>query len=668
MAPDRSEWGKVWLGAHDESDENAGWFPVQGDVKVAQLAVFERKITVGDATKDSDDFISSWIMGDFTGGGQIETYNEGSDTGRYWWSQNVDARSPNSVTLAPRMYAVEAISGSPASIAPLGDVPTGAPVALHMAVAAGTAVKLYKPEVGEFSAAASTALGAAPVNRGVLFRGTGTSALLFVPLGGYGHATIGNSSGTPVVTNYAASSTVPNAQAFAVWNNNLYCVTTDGYLMFTVDQTTWGYAKDTLGNNLRLERTRKPRSLVSYYNKAGEPTLHVVTDRDVWQWDPDGQKLVLTPLQHPPHPDFGYAAEIWRAGEDLWITAGPDIVKLTAGGVVVPFSGLSRDDGLPVGHSGAIWDLCAEASGLWAITASERVTDTTTGATTSVGKDEAAGAGEGVSRNFQVHLWTGTGWHSMQTLALTAATARQPMLALGQQRNQLFVGTSNGKSLQVIDLPLNIYNPRQGREGLGFTYQASGTLVTGIFDAAMSGFRKLASHFALTLGPQPAVPAGQERTRVTVSYQIDGNGTWTALGSSKLGGKTVFRFGADSGGFTPGVAFNTIQFRFELEQTSFGSATDTPVIESAVLHYTKIPMNTASYSFTVPLPREGWNGRGPGEMAAKLNDLLVAPTFLKFVHNGTTERVRVAGVSGAGATGEDLSGALQVSLIAVRGT
>lgn len=659
--PDRSEWGTVWLGASDIADENNGWYPILGDVKVAQLAVFERKITIGDATKDTEDFISSWIMGDFTGGGQIETINEGSDGNRYWWAENIDTRSPNAIVMPPPITELTQSGVSSTAISyPLGDVYATDNISTRVAVAFGTAVYLNNNSTSTFSAPGTVpTLGAAPVNRGVTFQGSAAFPRLYVPLGSYGYATvIDNGTTGATVTNVPSSglpdpksadlTLKPKAQAFAVWNSNLYCLDTRGYLWLTTDGSVWNGVSTNIKTTLKLDEARLPRTMVTYVNKAGDPTLHVITDRDVWQYDYGNNRLVQTSLQFPPHPEFGKVATVWRPGEDLWITAGQDCVKYTAAGVIVPFAGLARDDGLPSNVTGPITDLCAEASTLFAVTSSKTLS--------------------GGNCTIQLHVWTGTGWHSMWTKTVRDV---KPWLHLSvaNSKYRLWIGSraaSTTGSVFYIDLEPNMYNPRTQRSDFftGTYQRGNGKLLTGIFDAAMSGFRKLASHVTV----QMAHASSTQYLDVYMETDEDraaGTGS-VYVGRVNADGRTVIPL-KRTGTFSTGIPFNDVRFELRfVNGTPPSGAANTLAMESFAMHYTKIPQNTASYAFTVPLPKEGWHGRGPTELADGLYGMLTSGAFMKFVHNGREERVRVAGVSGAGATGEDMSGALQVSLIAVR--
>ncbi|MHB1330198.1 MAG: 6-bladed beta-propeller, partial [Gemmatimonadales bacterium] len=72
--------------------------------------------------------------------------------------------------------------------------------------------------------------------------------------------------------------------------------------------------------------------------------------------------LHSTPIQVAPHPDNGGAVAVWRAGEDLNIANGLDIIRYTSADVVVPLSGLARDDGLPSELWGRFTDLEPETS------------------------------------------------------------------------------------------------------------------------------------------------------------------------------------------------------------------------------------------------------------------------------------------------------------------
>lgn len=484
-APDKAEYSSIWLGRFDDAPED-GWLRVAGDVRDAQLAVFERKVTVGDATKDSDDFVSSLIVSDLSGGGQVEDMNEGSDAARFW-DGVADTRSPNGITLAPLATEVRPSAVTTAvGVYPLGDVYTTGNALARFACAFGTGVYLWSETSAAFGSASASALNGTPREKGTLFYSTADSrTYLYVPTGSAGYCTVTAGSGsTPTVAPVAAAAQAstavttgkPGAVSFAVFNNQLWALDTVGQLWYTTDGATWTKFVDGTGAFMAaLNPSRVPKKLLAYYDRLGEIQLYVVTDRDVWTVDIDGARWTLTNLQFPPHPDFGLDACVWRAGEDLWVAAGADAVKFTAAGVVVPLAGLARDDGLPVYKAGRIVSFQPEPSTLWALV-------------------QASGAGQFT----QLHGWTGIGWHKLWEQAYPVSGAPS-WLAVQTSDNgyRLWWGLAKGYAVHMT-LPREMYNARQG-VAAGMPRAASGTVVTGWFDASMSGFDKLASHVTIDM-------------------------------------------------------------------------------------------------------------------------------------------------------------------------
>src|SRR4051812_38421037 len=94
--PESAEWSSIWLGVED-TDAADGWFPAQENVSFRELSVFEGKVTFGAIDRDSDDIISSYIMSDFSGGGQIDRLT-GADQTRYRHAI-LDTEKPGAITL-----------------------------------------------------------------------------------------------------------------------------------------------------------------------------------------------------------------------------------------------------------------------------------------------------------------------------------------------------------------------------------------------------------------------------------------------------------------------------------------------------------------------------------------------------------------------------------------
>ena len=266
--------------------------------------------------------------------------------------------------------------------------------------------------------------------------------------------------------------------------------------------------------------------------------------------------------------------------------------------------------------------------------------------------------------------WTGTGWHTLWSPDANTATPTWGVVSRLSKHYRLWWGMSDG-FIRSIKLRRTFHNPRAGLDvnlGTGIDlYGPTGFVETGRFDASMRGFNKIASHVVVYMDYATA------SEKMDVLYRTDINLDWTPLGTANTIGKSNFPFAVNDDGFSEGEEFNWIQFRLEFSRGD--DNTVTPILDSFVLHFVKIPQNTASFVFTVPLPKRDWMGKTAGEIVRHLNALLEHGGFIKFVHgvgwdnDGEVTKVyrgKVAGISGADATGEDYSGARTVNFISLQ--
>ena len=68
-----------------------------GTMPESNLAVFQRKMTTGDYSKDSNPLLSSWVISDLSGGNGIYDMNESSDSTRYYYG-NMYTRFPAQIS------------------------------------------------------------------------------------------------------------------------------------------------------------------------------------------------------------------------------------------------------------------------------------------------------------------------------------------------------------------------------------------------------------------------------------------------------------------------------------------------------------------------------------------------------------------------------------------
>lgn len=712
--PDRSEWKTVWLGDPlNTAHADAGWLPIEAEVRNSQLAVFERKVTIGDASKDSDDYISSWIVSDLSGGLGILNLNEGTDTNKFYFGV-AETRFASQVALPPLSSSVTKPTGVAGGAYPLGDVYStklndrGSTEANSFYVAWGPDpsnsnhynVYGYDESGSAWRARASAGshsgrLTNKPLEKGTPFCGYADNGItsLYVPLGGSGYARITESTtGVATVTcvspsepTVGASGGYPAAVTFCSFTDRLWALDDKGRLWKTPGKNPGGSddvwtliqsPSETSAKflEMRYDRSQTPRKLISYVNRSGEPALCLVTDSGLLMFeemDTESGRWQQTAVQYPPHPDFGLAAAVWRPGEDLHIAAGMDTVRFTSANVIVPLSGPNSGDGLPNDSLGRIVDFAPELSCLYALV--DGTEDTTL---------------------FQYNLnsilaWTSTGWHCVWQGESGVQPTWMCVSKVAGTGYKLWWGFSDGK-VYAMRLRRTFHNPRSGfkanNTGLD-EYAGVGYVATGRFDANMTGFDRIASHVVIDMENATATE------KVSVSFRSDvtmkTNDNWVTLGDVTAKGVSYLSLNpvnqlnrtakdgvptnevqpaadVSTSTFDPGVRFNWIEFLLFFSRDPAKTKV-TPIMRSFMLGFVKIPQNTQSFVFTVPLPKRTWNGRTAGEIVDHLNSLLTYSGFLGLIHHDQFYRVKVAGVSGADATGDDFSGARTVNVIAIPG-
>lgn len=686
-SPEHAEYSTIWLGTPDTASAD-GVYPVSGPVRVSRLGVFDRKLTIGDATKDSDDFISSWVVSDFSGGGQVENINEGSDTTRFY-DGTAETRFMNQVTPPPRMD-IDAAGGYP-----IGDIGS------HFYAAAGengkTLTAYFQGEAT--TPVATTAMTEIPGGPGVLFQGTAATAKVYIPWllgGGYSKAHESDAT-TIVVSNHPSTNTVtddgtgsPSPVSFKALDLTLYCIDVNGYLWATTDGATWKARRDEFNSGyLKIPTGETPHRLEVFYYTDNQPSIHLITNRNVYLYNSIAGRWELTNLQFPPHPDFGIASCVWRPGEDFWISAGIDAVRMTAAGVIVPMTGLGRDDGVPWGFAGKISQFVPEASCLYAIVKptmvdpepvfANRQFDTSVPSETPGEYTLTNPPASGIVSYLKTHrfgalyAWTGIGWHRLWELDYQAGDISWACISsVNEMDYRLYIGTSLG--MVSMKLRRTFHNPKQGWQAGIDRFADKGYFETGRFDANMRGFSKLASHltvFAENANANATITVYYRTNTTMAAYQDDpiaNPNEWVLLGEVNQTGSTILNFNEVSasgyeGMFARGVQFSWIQFRVVLELTD---AADPPILEHFVFHYTKIPEDTSSFIFEVPLPEETFLGRTAQKMASDLAALIESNQFCIFKHQGKQYRVRVAGVAGSEPSGDEGGGVRQVNLIEIK--
>ncbi len=634
----RAAWGTVVL------DDRL--YPVQGNVSTTDLGVFPPKTTIGDHTKNSNDILSVFILGDFRGGGQIDDMNEGTDQNRYW-DGTVEARYPNMIGCPPQTVMTRpAGAGAGAVARPLGDIGS------RSYMVWGTVPYAWNNS-GRAWLTAQTALAARPVNKPVAYDGW-----VYIPYGdgptGYQRVKESGSGTLAAYEDGPGGADKIKAVSFVVWADRLIAIETDGQISFTTNGTSWTKQNYTPQRKVRVSKDKTPRHLVSFYNRAGEPAVYIGTDREVLAYDPETPRVWPTPLTFPPHRDVGLGMTVWPPGGDLWVSGGTQITRWTSNNLRVPLAGLNRGHGLPAALRGKVVDLCSEQSFLFALLQGN--TSATASATwiEDGGNDDSPYFPDGTAYS-ALYVYTGEGWHRLWMSAEPTTEATWAMVSAVDGYN-LWWGIDNFAYTQR--LRREYLNPVEGWRAQEDHFAPTWTLETGWFDAAMDGFPKLAVRGIINA--EHASPGD----RISVSYKISPTDEWTLLGTATAPDETWIRFKFDDTGFAEGQYFNRMKFLFE---GTGANEKMSSFMDSFSLQYQKLPSDLRAYQFTVPLPSEEWDGRSGHEIDEDLRGLKNAHRIFRGVLGDMSgERpmsLRVAGITGDNAAGTDYSGLRVVNCI-----
>lgn len=614
------------------------------------LATFPGKVVTGDYNLDSNPLLSAWIGSDLTGGHGVEDMNESLDAQRYRLG-TFYTRFPGQITKAQRARLMTTSAGD-VEIRHFADVKI-AGVWWNVVIVGdyGDPQSVFITQGGANNSAV-TPLDTTPVNNGVVYRGTAAGDYLVVPMGADGIGLV-SATNPPVVTNIAADSTHPALQAVVPWDYKLIGVDTDGQLWYTTDPTG---AWTSYGATALLPASAEVRNMVNFFDRSGNPTVFVVTDTDVWQFDANGPTLFTVDVFFPPHPYHGLAAV--RFGGDLYFSVGMGVHRYTGG--VLAAIGLDRDHGLPIEYNGYIipGGLVSGYNALLAFV-------------TGPDLSNVPFAGSAPSPISSVHEYSGGGWHMLWESSTERIVPYSPAISrsvLGGSSNNLLWSTvendNDGAHTYSIALPIAFTNPRQISRTTG-GYQPNGWMESSIFDAGMKAYQKTANAIDILISNMKA------SATFTVKYKINGDcgksdSSWTTLGSflgsAIVNGSYTLPFGAADVdyGTRPGMRFERIQFRFELADNS----NDPFVWEGWAFSYLKtVP---ASLSYTIEVDgTKNHAGFSPEDNRDFLHGLVDAGLFVPVVVRGVAKRCFVSQVTGTVMPGSDERHTMRVSLVEV---
>jgi len=615
---------------------------LRGVMPDANLATFPRRMVIGDPTKDSNQLLSAWVISDLSGGSGVYDQHESSDVSRYSHG-NMYTRYPAQITSAP--LVANGIASTPNTrFRYHGDLYySGAWYAIFTyTYGSGTIVYRVALTATSITINPEDSLSFEPVGQGVVYRGAAAEDYCVIPYGADGYCYTDQTTLTSVEV--AADSTHPALQDAVVWDNKLIGIDVDGQIWWATDPTG---AWTSYGATAKVPTTETPRRLIPYFDRGGQPAVFVLTELRLWQFDPNGPQIFDVDVSFPPGPHQGIDGCKWSG--DLYFTVGMGVHRYTGGALSA--MGLDRDSGLPVEYNGHIVDLVPGYNSMYAL-----VTKPDLSSFTWIGS-----APTPVS---SLHEWTGAGWHMIWQQADCTITPLSAGISRATDGQVLFFGvtssTSNITGMYHMFIPSTFANPRQRITKTTGQVLRSGFLETGVFDAGMQGYKKVASSMDIKMTSITLGGSGS----FTVKYKIDDAASWTTLGTVSATGTTSLPFGTLTDGIYPGVVFERIQFRFEAGGANLVTDTCVFLMESAVLSFVKTVPPSNSWTPTIDLSAE-WKGNSPETMRQHIDNILINRVFVPMVLRGTTYRVMVSASSGSSQTGFDESSIRQISLLEI---
>ena len=632
---DNEKNGRIWL--------NDIPFPCMKDWGYINLGRWTNtKVTQGDYTRDSDEILSSKVWTTFQGGIGIDSIREGSDEGRAWFG-TLNMQYPYQLCLGNLTETIADLKY------PLGD--------LNGVFYAADSTNAYA--VNNDTLAAGSALTGSmptPVGPGVAF-----GEYLFVPAGDNGYAVIDATSVTTV-----AAATVGKAIQFLVWDDTapkLMMLTSEGELFETSDAASW-----TLQAELNSSYT--PRSMRLYTDRSDNEVVYIAHSGGLVAYDPVTQQLISTRLRFPAHPDNAKGVEAWRPGEDLFLTAGLGVYRFNLS-AIAPV-GLDRDHGIPTEYRGFFSNLCAEHNLLYGLVHGLSITPPSDPEIEfDLGLD---GETMDMDASFAYSMlvgYNGIGWHPQWTSTELTGDPLWIVVSGADSAYRVWWGMddSTDGSLYTQSLSRAFANPRQIVESGEGNFAESGYVDLGWFDANMREFKKRASHIEVNMANESS---GGGTEYVSIEYKTDYDDTWYLLGFASGSGKTILPFGMttlDSGeAFSRGLKFYRMRLRLSFHRDST-DPTKSPILDSLVLKYQKVPVISGTYTISIPLDfYEDELGYGPDWYADQLDAMLATDEFVKLQHAHPSHpvmRVSLSLVNGRDRTGDDLSNYRDITVVEI---
>ena len=638
-----------------------------GAIEFSDLVRWPQKLQFGDPSMDDNDLLSSLQVSNLSGGSGVLDWKEGTDEGRFYFG-TMYGRFNSQIT-KPAFFTNNAAGGAEGSgnMHALGEMWSDT-VNDHLIIyTAGSGVRRGLVNGASSSHGFTTAgvdevcntlVNGVPVGPGVSFQGQHSEEVFFIPQGNNGYATLID-SGTSLVedTNFRFVS-------FTVWDNKLLGVTTGGRIYRCTDPDFGGAGPDWVEYDLTysLSKSYRIRKIINYFDRRDEPCAFIITDRDMWQFDPDGPELFRIEQGWPSHKYHGKAATVWNS--QLFIAVGMSVKRYTGGTWMNV--GLDRDNGLPAEYQGHIVELVAGINGVYALVQGEQ-NDSIYGSKSSI------------------HEFNGSGWQCIWTddtavpssiqyhasLATTAFTVTGLMITQSGGVLTMILSTA-GTDDHMYSSPMSMTdaNPRAGIGsgqvfGSGMYYY----LELPEFDGGMTGYTNIGNAIQFYL-EEPISTGVTDALRDTfkILYKVD-RGEWVEAYSTLANpGRYAISLGdlVDGTTFTEGLAFEKIQFRYEIHRAGSYNADKPMILTNFVFSFLKTMQSNDAFTIGI----ETKNGAADGSMGAMdfqdfLDSLTTIKRFTSLVVNGVPYRVYVSQNKGTRILGNAQAGIRQMSLVEV---
>jgi hypothetical protein len=637
VIPPRVSWLKIWM--------DGALFPAFPQDLETNLGTLEGNFTLGDTTKDNERYLSSLIVGDLTGGSLADRVR--GTTAQRTQDALIEATYPNKITLPPMVDAFAA----PATVTMLPGqtyVPLGT-LGLLWYGAFGTALCSFNDLLhGRGSYVKVGDLGGPPANPGVIFDGK-----MYIPVeNGYHHY-----DGTTL----SAKLTTALARDFVSFDNQLWVLTADRKIGFSINGTTWTFPAELVIKDEIMRHIR------GYLNTAGDPALVVNTEQAIWYVDPLTPTMRRTKVYWPPHPDWGRGAMVYPSGQDYYVSQGMGMIRYD-GETAIQGAGLDKDAGVPGHLRGFITDMTSDWNNGWLLVQ---------GATVGAAELETYFAEPRYRTQSPVFadqqsipsLWkyTGTGFH--RQWEGTDPTSGATKVAISTAGGVYRVVWGAGATAYHMDQRQGAYNPQEGLT-LGLDrFAEEGFFELGRFYADTEGLEKIASHVM-----QDTKVASETET-ITISVETDSSPGWSPFAIVTQGGRLPARFNVDPVyRFSRGKLSEWFRLRWDFRRQSTAGMVDpeklaterkSPLMDNAVFKFFKLAEPTTSHTLTIPIPAEPWGGRGPETIRAHLDALAGPYEFFPCVIGNRVYRGRVSQLVGSNFVGQGVKGQRQVTILDV---